>query len=176
MRPPRPEMSNAVPPPVTTERQPPPLLRMAAGIWLASLAAGVAALVIAFLDRETFLANLQDTALSLESGVATEDAEMVATIAFWGSLGALAVVLLVTGLLVRTLLRGRGWTRWALLAVLVLDAGAVLLVQAFLGTDAAGFQPVPHLAMAHLVLAAVALVVALLPQVSRWLRGPAPRR
>jgi hypothetical protein len=169
-------MSNAVPPPLTVERQPPPLLRMAGGLWLASVAAGIAALVIAFMDRESFLADLQDTALSLDSGVAAEDAEMVAAIAFWGSLGALAAILLVTGLLARTLLRKGGWARWALLAVLVLDVGAVLLVQAFLGTEDAGFQPVPHLAIAHLVLAAVALVVALLPPVSRWLKGASPRR
>ncbi len=168
-------MSNAVPPPITAARQPPSLLRVAGGLWFAALAAGVAALVIAFLDRESHLASIQDTALGLDPGVAPEDAEMAATIAFWGSLGALAVVLLITALLVRLLRRGRGWARWALLAVLVLDAGAVLLVQAFLGTDAAGFQPVPHLAIAQLVLAAVALAVTLLPPVSRWFRSGHPR-
>lgn len=169
-------MSNAVPPPITAAPQPPSLLRVARGLWFASLAAGVAALVIAFLDREGYLTDLQDTAVGLDSGVAPEDAEMAATIAFWGSLGALAAVLLVTGLLVRLLLVGRGWARWALLPVLVLDAGAVLLVQAFLGTDAAGFQPVPHLAIAQLALAVVALAVTLLPPVSRWFRSAHPRR
>ncbi|MDQ0734033.1 hypothetical protein [Arthrobacter agilis] len=171
MRPPRPEMSNATPPPITADREPPPLLRVAGGLWLASVAAGALALVIAFLDRETFLSGIQDTALSVDAGIAPEDAEMAATIAFWGSLGAFAVVLLLVVLFVRPLLRGRGWARWALLAVLLLDAGAVLLVQAFLSTDTAGFQPVPHLAVAQLALGVIALAVTLMPPISRWFRG-----
>jgi hypothetical protein len=165
-------MSNAVPPPNMVKQEPPRLLRIAGGLWLLGVAAGVAAIVLAVLDRENRLTDLQDTALTIDSQAAVEDAEQVALIAFWGTLGVFAAVLLITALLVPPLLRGRGWIRWTLATILVLDVGAVLLVQAFLESDAGAFPSVPQLAVLQLALAFIALVLTLLPPVSRWFKGP----
>ncbi|MEC5200155.1 uncharacterized membrane protein YhaH (DUF805 family) [Arthrobacter sp. PL16] len=170
MRPPRPAMSNAVPPPVLKEESPPPSVRRSGGLWLLAVGVGVVALVLAFLDREALLDTLAETAATIDSGADAARLDQVALIALWGTTGVFALVLLIEALLVRPLLRGRGWARWALLAMVVADAGAVLLVLAFLGDGSAGFQPAPHLAVVHLVLAVVALVLSLFPSASRWFK------
>ncbi|WP_140395053.1 hypothetical protein [Arthrobacter sedimenti] len=170
MRPTRPEMSNAVPPPIMREHTPPPLLRVAGGAELLGVVTGAVSLVFAFLDREARLDDLRETARSLDSQMEAARVDEVVLIALWGTMGAFALVLLVQALLVGPLLRGQGWARWALLGTVVLNAGAVLLVLAFLGNDSPGFQPAPHLAVAQLLLAVVALVLSLLPPASRWFR------
>jgi hypothetical protein len=176
MRPTRPEMSNAVPPPIVRQHRPPPLLRVAGGLWLLGVGTGAVSLVFAFLDREAHLDDLRETALTLDSQLDAARVDEVVSIALWGTMGAFALVLLVEALLVEPLLRGQGWARWVLLGTVVLNAGAVLLVLAFLGNDSPGFQPVPHLAVAQLLLAVVALVLTLLPPAARWFRERRPRR
>ncbi|BBE22122.1 hypothetical protein MN0502_10050 [Arthrobacter sp. MN05-02] len=176
MRPPRPELSNAVPPPIVRERTAPPSVRSAGGLWLLGVVAGVVSLVFAFIDREAHLATLRETAGELDTQVDAAGVDQVASVALWGTLGLFALVLLIEALLVRPLLRGRGGTRWAVLAMVVVDAGAVLLVFAFLGDDSPGFHPAPHLAALHLVLAVLALLLWLLPPASRWFAGGHPRR
>lgn len=163
-------MSNAVPPPVITEQPPPPVIRRAGTSWLLSVIAGVVAIVFALLDRETHVGSVRETAGSIDTQVDAADLDQVASIAFWGTLGVFGLVLLLEALLVRPLLRGRGWARWPLLVVVVVNTGAVLLVIAFLGNESAGFRYVPHLATGQLILAVVALVLSLLPPASRWFR------
>lgn len=163
-------MSNAVPPPILREPSAPRTVRNAGRLWLLGVGAGVVSLVVALLDREAHRAALRETAANLDTRVDPADLDRVTAIALWGTLGGFALVLLVQALLVRPLLRGRGWARWALLATVVADAGAVVLVFAFLGGDSPGFQPAPALAAVHLILAVLALVVGLLPPASRWFR------
>ncbi|MHA7281120.1 hypothetical protein ACX80H_15385 [Arthrobacter sp. MDT2-2] len=140
------------------------------------MVAGVVSLVFAFLDREAHLDDLRETAGTLDSQVDAAQVDEVVSIALWGTMGAFALVLLVGALLVGPLLRGRAWARWSLLGTVILNAGAVLLVLAFLGNGSPGFQPVPHLAMAQLLLAVVALVLSLLPPAARWFRERRPKR
>lgn len=169
-------MSNAVPPPIVREQAAPRVVRASGGLWLLGAVAGVVALVFAFLDREAHLDTLRETAGSLDTEVDASAVDQVASVALWGTMGAFALVLLLEALLVRPLLRRRGWARWALLMMVVFNAGAVLLVLAFLGSDAEGFQPAPHLAVVQLVLAVLALLLCLLPAAARWYRKVPSRR
>ncbi|MHA7239343.1 hypothetical protein [Arthrobacter sp. TMS1-12-1] len=174
MRPPRPEMSNAVPPPVSKEVAPPPLVRYVGALWLMAGVVGIVALVFAVLDRDEHLAGLRDTAASVDGTADAARLDQVAALALWGTLAAFAVVLVLEALLVRPLLRGRGAVRWALLVVLVLNVGAALLVSAFLGDDSAGFQPTPQLAGVQLAAATLAFLLGVLPPASRWFRDVRP--
>lgn len=176
MRPPRPELSNAVPPPIATVPSAPPSVRSVGALWLLGTVIGVAALIAAFLDRGTHLDVLRETARNVEGAGDTTVVDQVTLIALWGTLAVYALVLLVEALLVRPLLRGRGRTRWALLVMIVLNAGAVLLVLAFLRDGSGGFQPAPHLATVQLVLAALAFVLGLVPPASHWFREGRSRR
>jgi len=169
-------MSNAVPPPVTRAVAPPPLVRYVGALWLMAGVVGAVALVFAFLDRDTHLAGLRETAAGLDGTADAARLDQVAALAFWGTLAVFAVVLVLEALLVRPLLRGRGAVRWALLLVLLLDVGAVLLVSAFLGDDSAGFQPTPQLAGVQLAAATLAFVLGVLPPASRWFRDVRPPR
>ncbi|WP_247828486.1 hypothetical protein [Arthrobacter antioxidans] len=176
MRPPRPEMSNAVPPPALRVESPPPLVRSVGALWLMGVVVGGAALVTGYLDRDAHLAGLRETAAGIDGAADPARLDQVAAIALWGTLALFAVVLVVEGLLVRPLLRGVGGVRWVLLVMLALDAGAVLLVFALLGDGSAGFQPTVHLAGLQLAVAALAFLLGLLPPASRWIRDAHSRR
>ncbi|MBG6217279.1 hypothetical protein IWX75_001734 [Arthrobacter sp. CAN_A6] len=171
MRPPRPEMSDPKPPPALAPREPNTEVRVSGRLWTASFLVGALALVVAFLDRTTHLDFLRETAGGLGTGLEPDEIDIVIGLAFWGTLGALLFVILVEMILVRPLLRGGGWARWALLGALVLQIGAALLATAFLAGSGTGFQPVPLLAIASAVLACAALVACLLPGATRWFRS-----
>lgn len=163
-------MSNAVPPPALSKSAPPSLVRFVGALWLMGAAVGAAALVFAYLDRDTHLAALRETAAGVDAAADAARLDQVAAISFWGTLALFAVVLVVEALLARPLVRGAGVVRWALLVMLVLNAGAVLLVFAFLGDGSADFQPTVHLAGVQLAVAALAFLLGLLPPASRWFR------
>lgn len=172
MRPPRPEMSDTTPPPIPPTRTPAGSVRLAGRLWFGSVVVGLAAVVLRVLDREGPLSYLRRTAGELDAGLADADLETVALIAFWGTVGALLIVLLAEAVLIRPFLAGRGWTRWVLAVLLVLNLGSVLLASAFLTDDSGGLQLPFVLLVVQAVLAAAALLVALLPASSRWFREP----
>lgn len=171
MRPPRPEMSDPNPPPALAPREPNTEVRTSGKLWTASFLVGALALVVAFLDRTTHLSFLRETAGGLGTELEPDEIDVVIGLAFWGTLGALLVVILIEMILVRPLLKGGGWARWALLCALVLQVGAALLATAFLAGSDTGLQPVPWLVIAQAVLAGAALVACLLPGATRWFRA-----
>ncbi|WP_155850160.1 hypothetical protein [Arthrobacter sp. Br18] len=171
MRPPRPEMSEPNPPPVLAPREPSSEVKLSGRLWAASFLLGGIALVIAFLERTTHVEFLRETANGLNSGLEPAELDVVIGLAFWSTLGALGVVLLLEVALVRPLLKGRGWVRWALLVALVLQVGAAFLATAFLAGPDSSFQPVPLLVIGQAVLACAALVACLLPGATRWFRS-----
>ncbi|WP_434992962.1 hypothetical protein [Arthrobacter sp. Ld5] len=170
MRPPRPELSNAVPPPALKVAAPPPLVRFVGALWLMGAVVGGAALVFAVLERELHLADLRETAAGLDPAADAARLDQVAALSFWGTLAVFAVVLVIEALLARPLLRGVGAVRWLLLVMLALDAGAVLLMFAFLGDGSTAFQPAVHLAGVQLAVAALAFLLGVLPPASWWFR------
>lgn len=170
MRPPRPEMSSTTPAPVKLPPNPPSTVRYAARLGLVGVVIGLVALVFSVVDRNGQLAHLRQTIGGVDSTLAQSDVDLVALSAFWGTLGLLAIVFLVQGLLIRPLQHGSGWARWVLLGLLAPDVVGLLLATAFLTDGSAGLQLVPLLLMAQLVLAVLAVLAALLPASSRWFR------
>lgn len=170
MRPPRPEMSNTTPPPLNVPRKPAAPVRVAARLLSLGAVIGLASVVFRVLNQDTQLTYLRRTAGGVESGVPQSEIELVALVAFWGTIGLLVIVFLIQAILIGPLQRGKGWVRWVLLGLLVPNLLGLLLASAFLSDDTPGLQLTPLLLIAQVVLAVVAVLTMLLPAATRWFR------
>lgn len=168
-QPPRPQMSNAAPAPVPVKVPLPRSMRAARALWIASFVPGASVIVLAFLSQEAHLGRLDELVAELAAQQGIEAPDAAAPIAFWGSIGALALVTAIEVILISAMLRGRGGVRWALLAVLPLHLGVVLLADAFLGLGDYG-AVFSVLLLGQLLLAAFAVVLSVLPRSSAWFR------
>ena len=174
--PPRPPLSNPVPPPI-----PPPMTATGAArvsklLWLTSFAAGLMAIVFAFLARDAQVERLKEIVTDIRPDQDAASLEAVASVVFWGTLGALALVIAVEALLVRVMMRRRRWPRWVLMPVLLLHGAVALLADGFVVLPEEGVY-VGALLAAQLLLALAGLVVSFLPGAGAWLRAEnQPRR
>jgi hypothetical protein len=102
------------------------------------------------------------------------DAEAVSTasgIVFWGSVGALLLVILLEAALLGAILARHGWARWALVPLLAVHAVVTLVATAFLMPEGESANYVMVLWGAQLLLALVGLVLLFLPASSAWLKS-----
>lgn len=165
----RPEMSNVAPAPVPVKVPPPRSMVISKVLWIVSLVLGASTLLLALLSQEAHLGRLDDLVNELATEQGIEAADAAAGIAFWGSLGALALITVLEAILVLVMLRGRGAARWVLLALLPLHFFVVLLTDAFLGLGDYGLV-FSVMLLGQLLLAAIAVVFSLLPASSAWFR------
>lgn len=179
-RPPRPATSDQVPPPLRPPVKPAGAIKAARGLWLASFAVGALIVVTAFFARDAQVERLSAAAAVIDPGRDAETLEAVAMILFWGSLGALALIVLVEAILLRVMMRRHGWVRWVLLVALAAHLGIVLLVEAsVVAPDLEGIAA-RVLLVGQLLLAGAGLIVSALPGTRWWFRaehqasGPAP--
>src|SRR5918996_2239161 len=93
--PPRPDMSYSAPPPIVVNEPPPATVRSARALWHTSFVAGGAVLLWQFLSRETHLERLRAIANDAASGNDVPAQQTAAGLVFWGSLGMLALVILL---------------------------------------------------------------------------------
>lgn len=165
-------MSDTTPAPLRRTAPPSQTVKVARTLWLFSFAAGLLAVVFAFLSRNVQIANLRDIVQELKPGQDADTLQAVAVLVFWVSLLAIVVVVIIEALLLVGLMRRRPGLRWALLAVvLVLQVGAGVLASAFLVSPSAEGTTVFAILVASLLLAGAALVVGALPSASAWFRG-----
>lgn len=160
-------MSDPTPPPLRRPVKPSGAIRAARTLWLASFAVGMLAVVSAFLAREAHVERLSAAAAEIDPGGDALTLEAVATIVFWGSLGALVLVVVVEAILLRVMMRRHGWARWVLLVVLLIHFGVVLLADASLVAPAAEGILARVLLLGQLLLAGAGLIVSAVPG-SRW--------
>jgi len=165
----RPPMSDLTPPPIAPPLRPPRILRVSRGVWIASFVVGLLAIAFAFLSRNAQFERLRAVITDLEPGQDAATLDSVTAVVFWGTIAALAVVILVEALLVRAVLRRHGAARWVLLLFLVLHAAVAVIADGFVGMDEEGLVVRIVLAV-QLLLAGVALVLALLSRAGRWFR------
>lgn len=130
-------------------------MRTARGFWAASFLAGVLVIGVAFLRRMTQFEALRGYIGGLQPGYDTAMVDRVATLAFWGSLAVLALLVVVEALLRPATERRRG-TRWAMLILLLCHLAVAIGADPFLALgEAAAYSRV--LLGAQLLLAAAAL-------------------
>lgn len=169
--PPRPGLSYAAPAPIAVVPPVPGTVRLARTLWLLSFAAGLAVLVGSFLSRDGHLERLRTVVDGMAPGGDADAVSTASGIVFWGSVGALLLVMLLEAALLGATLARHGWARWALVPLLAVHAVVTLLATAFLMPEGESANYVVVLWGAQLLLALVGLILLFLPATSAWLKS-----
>jgi hypothetical protein len=170
-RPPRPQMSDVTPAPIGKQLRPSGAVKAARALWLLSFAAGLLAVVVAFLSRNVQIDRLRGTVEDIKPDQGAETLKAVATIVFWSSLGAVVVVIVVEALLLLLMMRRHGGARWALLVLVIIQAATGVISAALLVAPGGDGNAIFLLLTAALVLAGAALVAGALPGAGAWFRA-----
>jgi hypothetical protein len=163
-------MSDKTPPPAQLPTSPTGPVKVSRFLWLGSFVVGLAVLAFAFLSRDDQIERLSDVIAEVEPGRAAATLTSAATIVFWSSIGAIAVVVVVEALLLRAVVRRHRWAQWAQLLVLLAHTGVVLLAGSFLALGDQGLL-IAGLLIVQLLLGVVALIVSVLPGSGAWFRA-----
>lgn len=169
--PPRPGLSYSAPAPIAVIPKAPRSVRNARSLWLLSFVAGLAVLAGSFLTRDSHLERLRTVVEQMAPG---GDAEAVTTatgIVFWGSLGAVLLVMLLEAAMFGVVMGRQGWARWALLTLLAGHVIVLLVAAAFLVPEGEAGSYVVLLWGLQLLLALVGLVLFFMPSANAWLKS-----
>lgn len=169
--PPRPGLSYSSPAPIVVVPESPRPLKAARTFWLLSFIAGFAVLVGSFLTRDSHLERLRAVVDEMAPGGDADAVTAASAIVFWGSLGALLLVIVLEVAALAILNGRRGWIRWLMVPLLLVHVGAVLVAEAFLVPEGDAGSYVWLLWGAQLLLAFVGLVLLFMPSSNTWLRS-----
>jgi hypothetical protein len=145
-------------------------VKVARFLWLTSFVIGLAVIAFAFLSRIDHVERLSDVIADVDPGRAEATLDTVATIVFWSSLGAVALILVIEALLLHAVVRRHRWAQWAQLVVLLIHACVVLFAGTFIALGDQGML-IAVLLIAQLLLGGIALVVSVLPGSGAWFRA-----
>ncbi len=169
--PPRPGFSYTAPAPILATPPKPRSVRMARALWLFSFAAGVAVLIGSFLTRDSHLQRLRSVVDQMAPGGGAEAVTTSAAIVFWGSLGALLLVILLEAAALAIFSARQGWSRWLMIPLLASHVLVMVLAAAFLVPDGVAAGRVVLLWSAEVFLAFCGLVALFMPSAGSWLRA-----
>jgi hypothetical protein len=164
-------MSDSTPAPVLEPVVPTRLVRASRTLWLTSFASGSIAILFAFVARDEQLGRLRDLLTGLAPDRDPDTLGALAVLVFWGTLGLLALVIVSEAVVVHVMMRRHGGARWALMFILFINAGAALVVDAFVIVPGDEGLYLRICLLAQLSLAGAGLVVSLLPGASAWFRS-----
>ena len=169
--PPRPEIGNRFPAPINEHVEPPRTLRVSRALWLLSFVSGLAAVAFTVLNRTEQHARLLEQVTALDPSRDAGVLEQVATLVFWGTVGALVLVIAIEALLMRSMMRRRSGARVGLFVMVIIHAIVAILAEAFLAAPGAEGGTVRWPLVAQLVLAGAALIAGMLPGAGAWFRS-----
>jgi hypothetical protein len=142
---------------------------------LLSFVAGLAVLVGTFFARDSNLERLRAVVEEMAPGGDADAVTTSSAIVFWGSLGALLLVILLEAAAVAAVSARHGWGRWLLIPLLAGHVVATVIAAAFLVPEGDAGSYVVLLWGAQLLLAFVGLVALFMPAAGRWLKFRQPR-
>ena len=169
--PPRPGLSYAAPAPIVVIPPTPRSVRLGGAFWLFSFVAGVAVLIGSFLTRDSHLERLRTVVDQMSPGGGPDAVTTSATIVFWGSLGALLLVILLEAAALAIFSARRGWSRWLMIPLLAGQVVCMVVASAFLVPDGDAGRYVVMLWGAQLLLALLGLVAVFVPSAGGWLKA-----
>jgi len=169
--PPRPGLSWSAPAPILAVPEPPRSVRNAKLLWILSFVAGLAVLVGSFMTRDSHLERLKTVVEEMAPGSDAEAVTTATAVVFWGSLGAVLLVILLEAAMLGALMSRKGWARWVLLLLLAGHAVVLLVAAAFLVPDGDAGSYVVLLWGLDLLLAVVGLVFFFMPSANAWLKS-----
>jgi len=167
--PPRPGLSYSSPAPIVVVPPTPRTLQVARTLWLFSFVAGFAVLVGSFLTRDSHLERLRSVVDEMAPGGDADALTTASGIVFWGSMGAMLLVVLLEAAALAILNGRQGWIRWLMIPLLPVHVGAVVVAEAFLVPEGAAGSYVWLLWGAQMLMAFVGLVLLFMPASNAWL-------
>ncbi len=132
--------------------------------------------MFAFFARDAILEHVRGLINGLERGDDQETVEALAVVVFWGTLGLLALVILIEAALLVVLLRRHGKVRFVLLAMLFVHGVVTLIADAFLAAPGDQELGIRVLLVLQLALAGAAVVASVLHGASQWFRAEGQAR
>lgn len=166
--PPRPAMSDSTPPPIRKPVERSGAITVSRFLWIASFVAGLMVVFFAFLSRNNQTERIQGVLRDLEPARAESTLESAANVVLWGSLGAVAVVLLVELILMFAMLKPRGWVRFVQIPMLAINVAVTLIAAGLIVGDDADGVYLAVLLGAQLLLAVAASVASFMPGTRAW--------
>lgn len=169
--PPRPGLSYSAPAPIAVVPAAPRSVRNARTFWLLSFVAGSAVLVGSFLTRDSHLERLRTVVAQMAPDGDTEAVTIAAGVVFWGSLGAVLLVILLEAAMLGVVMGRQGWARWALLPLLAGHVIVLAVAAAFLVPEGDAGSYVALLWGLQLLMALIGLVLLFMPSANVWLKS-----
>ena len=162
-------MSDDTKPPVLRKIPVPRIVKLARTSWLLDFVFTGAAVLIAFLSRDTLIAELTETLGRLAPGYDESEVASLVDVVYWSSIAGLVLVVAIEAVLLGFVMNRRSGARWLQVPVLALHTGVVLVASAFIAIGDWG-AVVELLLLAGLVLAFAGWVLCLFPPAHRWFR------
>ena len=147
----------------------PRALHVARILWLFSFVAGFAVLVGSFLTRDSHLERLRAVVDEMAPGGDADALTAASATVFWGSMGAMLLVILLEAAALAILNGRQGWIRWLMIPLLLAHLGAVVVAEAFLVPAGDAGRYVWLLWGAQILMAFVGLVLLFMPASNAWL-------
>ena len=146
-------------------------IRAAQTLWVFSFVAGFAVLAGSFLTRDSHLERLRAVVDGMAPGGDADALTAASAIVFWGSMGAMLLVILLEAAALAIVNGRQGWVRWLMIPLLLVHVGAVLVAEAFLVPEGDGGSYVWLLWGTQMLMAFVGLVLLFMPASNAWLRS-----
>lgn len=172
--PPRPGLSYSSPAPIVVVPPAPGPIKLGRTLWLLSFLAGAAVLAGSFLTRDSHLERLRSVVEEMAPGGDADAVTTATAIVFWGSMGAMLLVMLLEAAMLGVVMGRQGWARWTLVLLLAVHVLVMFIAGAFLVPAGDGGSYVVLLWGAQVLLALVGLVLFFLPAAGAWLRSGRP--
>jgi hypothetical protein len=123
------------------------------------------------MTRDSHLERLKAVVEGMAQGGDAEAVTTATAVVFWGSLGAVLLVILLEAAMLGVVMGRRGWARWVLLLLLAGHAVVLLVAAAFLVPDGDAGSYVVLLWGLDLLLAVAGLVFFFMPSANAWLKS-----
>lgn len=163
----RPSLTGKEAAPVLVKLPPPFFVRLSQIAWVLSLVAGGVAIAYLFVIRQAQLPAIADLVRSVDSSRADVTYTTAADIVFWSVFAPLAVIVLAQIAMQVSFANRRPNVRWWQLGSLLFLGGVYLIARELVAFGERG-QPLERILFIQLGLAALGLLLSLLPQALSW--------
>lgn len=165
--PPRPSLGGKEGAPVLVKLPAPFVVRLSQVAWVLSLIAGAAAVVYLFVIRQAQLPDIADLVRAVDDSRADDTYTVAADIIYWSVFGVLIAIIALQITFQVSFANRRPNVRWWLFGTFVVQCGVYLLAREMVAIGERGV-PLNRLLQAQLALAAIGLLLSVLPPALKW--------
>ncbi|MDN3497418.1 hypothetical protein QL996_15870 [Planococcus sp. APC 4015] len=163
----RPSLSGKAGAPVLVKLPPPFAVRLSQIAWVLSLVAGAVVVVYMFVIRQAQLPAIIELVRAVDATRAEATYTTAADIIFWAVFTPAVAIVLVQIALQVSFANRRPNVRWWLFGTVLFQAGVLLIAREFVAFGERG-APLDRIMLIQLGLAALGLLISLLPPALRW--------